>query len=127
MRIIQSVNGKCCEALWRAKSTAAKTAGTAIGMSASTIAAYAASDGAESSTGGIWSSIAAWINTNAEGLKIVCYALIALCVVAAVILIALNGSQGLSKVKNWLIGLAVAVLILVFGQSFIDSISTIGV
>lgn len=125
MKVIQSVKEKCCEMLWNAKSKAAATAGAAIGMIASTTVAYA-SNGAESSTGGIWGNIAAWINNNAEGLKIVCYALIGLCVVAAVILIALNGSQGLSKVKNWLIGLAVAVLILVFGQAFIDSISTIG-
>ena len=122
MKVIQKVKEKSCKMFLNIKNTTAKFTGIAMGLIMSTIMAHAE---AETGTGGVWNGIANWINNNATGLKIVCYSLIGLCVIAAALMIAINGSQGLSKVKNWLIGLVVAVVILVFGATFIDSLKTI--
>ena len=95
----------------------ARALGALMCTASATIVAYADDGG-----GGAWSSIVSWLNTNKSGLEYVAKALIGVCLVAAVICIAIGGSQGMSKVKNWLIGLAVAVILLVFGQSFLDSL-----
>lgn len=92
----------------------ARALGALMCTASATIVAYADDGG-----GGAWSSIVSWLNTNKSGLEYVAKALIGVCLVAAVIC-----SQGMSKVKNWLIGLAVAVILLVFGQSFLDSLYT---
>lgn len=97
----------------------ARALGALMCTASATIVAYA-----DDGSGGAWSSIVSWLNTNKSGLEYVAKALIGVCLVAAVICIAIGGSQGMSKVKNWLIGLAVAVILLVFGQSFLDSLYT---
>ncbi len=101
---------------------AAKALGVITVSMGTSIAASASSSNSNTTTA--WESIVSWINNNASNLKTVAYALIGLCLVAAAICMAIGGTQGMGKVKNWLIGLCVAVLILVFGASLLSSLYT---
>lgn len=104
----------------KASKISARVMGCVIASLSTMIVAYADNEG----TAGAWSSLVNWVNNNRAGLETLTKALIGLCLVAAVICIAVGGSQGLSKVKNWLIGIGIAVAILVFGQAFLDSLYT---
>ena len=84
------------------------------------VAAYA--DAEEAGTGGVWSSAAAWITKNKEGLSVVAQALLGLCIVGVVICLGFAGKNGISSVKNWLIAIGVAAALLVFGDAFLQSI-----
>lgn len=123
MKYLEKIRAKLCTKIIslsvRKDKMLARALGAMITVFSTTIVASAESGG-----GGAWSSIVSWLNTNKSGLELVAKALIALCLIGAVICIAIGGSQGMSKVKNWLIGLCVAVVLLVFGQSFLDSLYT---
>mgnify|MGYP000325143635 FL=1 len=57
------------------------------------VAAYA--DAEEAGTGGVWSSAAAWITKNKEGLSVVAQALLGLCIVGVVICLGFAGKNGI--------------------------------
>lgn len=84
------------------------------------VAAYA--DAEDTGTGGVWSSLAAWITKNKNGLSIVAKSLLGLCIVGVVICLGGAGKNGISSVKNWLIAIGVAAALLVFGDAFLQSI-----
>lgn len=121
MKMLNKIKKDAFAAYVKADKMLARLLGSVLAVFGSTIVAHAESAG--SSGGGAWSSIVAWINNNAAGLKTVAYALIGLCLICAVICMVVGANQGMSKVKNWLIGLCVAVVILVFGQGFLDSLA----
>lgn len=111
--------------IFSVKAKTEKLAAKALGVitAAMSMTVNACASTTDTSGGGVWSSVSSWINTNADGLKTVANALILLCIVAAAIMIVVAGSHGLEKVKGWLIGIVVAVILLTFGSAFLSTLS----
>ncbi len=112
-KIIEKIKGKGVK-------LSARIFGAMTACFSTIVAAYA--DAEEAGTGGVWSSAAAWITKNKEGLSVVAQALLGLCIVGVVICLGFAGKNGISSVKNWLIAIGVAAALLVFGDAFLQSI-----
>lgn len=121
MKMLNKIKKDAFAAYVKADKMLARLLGSVLAVFGSTIVAHAESAG--SSGGGAWDSIVAWINNNTSGLKAVAFALIGLSLIASIICLVIGANQGMSKVKNWLIGLCVAVVILTFGEGFLYSLA----